>query len=459
MSLRLAHLPLDVLVQIQSFMDSSDIISLRQTCKSITTATRERTVWLEALRRVCVVNGIFKPTFPLQEMSQRALEHAATSPSRFANFLIKNDNIVHPFATRLLNSRWRGDDGVLEDCCLIPGGRFLISRSSNSVIHMWDLGFTSEAMIKPFPIASMKGAGLQILAIQPTGDNMGIRLLLSSAGLEVDGNSINVYEVYPLSTAPTFTMVATLQHLDHPPEVFSSAQDLIAIHHHNFVTVWNFVLDSIVTWDASMEYAAMKLFTNHIILLDIEWFTLWNIPPLQSSAEPIVPSQTPVWTFSHPHKGGYDRISIPSSPWPQDACRPIYFNLSANDGVRNVIAYYMMTPVVNQHDNGIPSLIPVLMTSAETSGFDGGDLYGDMRVCDNWLIQPWVEDERMVVNMTKIPRTRREDTPTKTLLLWASHRSSDSLQCFDFCPISGRLCCSVDDNGYEIRVMDYIVPH
>lgn len=55
-------------------------------------------------------------------------------------------------------------------------------------------------------------------------------------------------------------MVATLQHLDHPPEVFSSAQDLIAIHHHNFVTVWNFVLDSIVTWDASMEYAAVRSF-------------------------------------------------------------------------------------------------------------------------------------------------------------------------------------------------------
>ena len=128
------------------------------------------------------------PTFPLEEMSQRAIEHAATSPSRFVNLFMKKDVRlpVHPFATRLLTSRSRGgrDDGALDSFRLVPGGRFLISCSVKGVIHLWDLGYTSEAMIKPFPIASMTSFGAQILTIQPTVDHVGIRMVLSSVGSE-----------------------------------------------------------------------------------------------------------------------------------------------------------------------------------------------------------------------------------------------------------------------------------
>ena len=208
----------------------------------------------------------------------------------------------------------------------------------------------------------------------------------------------------------------------------------------------------------------MKLFKNYIILFDTEWFTLWNIPPLQpcpdsgASFEPTLSSQTPVWTFAYPLKINYERVFVPSCSWPQEDDRPVYFSFFAYDGADNTMAYYMMKPTNNQQDDGIPSMIPVLMSSTVTNGFEGGDLYGDMRVCDDWLIQPWGADERIAVNMTKTPTTRRGITPNKTFLLWASHRSSDILQCFDLCPTSGRLCCSVNDNDYEIRVMDYIVP-
>ena len=241
-----------------------------QTCRSIATATRERIVWLEALRRVCVVNSIFLPTFPLEEMSQRALEHAATSPSRFLNLFMKKNDTVHPFATRLFDSRRSSDDGMLQDCCLIPGGRFLLSRSIYSIIHLWDLGYTSEAMIKPFPIASMTSDSAQIVTIQPTRDDMGLQIVLSGSPeyvfsclhscddvkqhKRVDGVSIYVYEVYPLSIAPTFRMVASLENMNNLSGAISSARDLIAVHHNNAVTVWNFVLDSMVTWDVSIEY-------------------------------------------------------------------------------------------------------------------------------------------------------------------------------------------------------------
>jgi hypothetical protein len=118
-------------------------------------------------------------------MSQRALEHAATSPSRFANLLMKTEDDIQPFATRLLNTR-SGDDAELEDCCLVPGGRFLVTRSVYGAINLWDLGFTSEGVIKPFPVASMNDALVQIVTTQPTGDCGGIRLvLLSTSSLYV----------------------------------------------------------------------------------------------------------------------------------------------------------------------------------------------------------------------------------------------------------------------------------
>jgi hypothetical protein len=116
----------------------------------------------------------------------------------------------------------------------------------------------------------------------------------------------------------------------------------------------------------------------------------------------------------------------------------------------------MMKPICNEHD--MPDFIPVLMVLTETAGFDGGGGYGEMSACGHWLIQSWLEDEKIAVNITRAPTTRREETPSKTLSLWTPHRASDILQSFDLCPISGRLCCSLHENSHEIRVMDYMIP-
>jgi hypothetical protein len=53
-------------------------------------------------------------------------------------------------------------------------------------------------------------------------------------------------------------MIAILRNLVHPPVVYSSAQDLFAFHYVNLVTVWNFMLNSIVTWDVLMGYPAVR---------------------------------------------------------------------------------------------------------------------------------------------------------------------------------------------------------
>lgn len=62
-------------------------------------------------------------------------------------------------------------------------------------------------------------------------------------------------------------MIASLEDLNKSPEVISSAQDLIAVHHDTVVTVWNFVLDSIVTWGVLMKYEAVCYSSPVIIVV------------------------------------------------------------------------------------------------------------------------------------------------------------------------------------------------
>ena len=90
-------------------------------------------------------------------------------------------NHVQPFVTRVLTSpsSKTADEDAFEDCTLVAGGRFLITKSVNAVVHLWDLGFSCEAMIKPFPLASLMVDAMEILAIQPNDDGFAIRLLSS----------------------------------------------------------------------------------------------------------------------------------------------------------------------------------------------------------------------------------------------------------------------------------------
>ena len=91
------------------------------------------------------------------------------------------NNNIQPFATRVLTSRsvTAEDETAFEECTLVPGGRFLVTKSVNDAVHLWDLGFSCEAMIDPFPVASLKVDEMEILAVQPNDDGFAIHLLTS----------------------------------------------------------------------------------------------------------------------------------------------------------------------------------------------------------------------------------------------------------------------------------------
>lgn len=127
---------------------------------------------MNALRCLCKEHGIFRPTFPAKQMDLAQLEWATTSPARFLARLkrdLDQGEIVKPVCTRIVTNLPAKSE--FQDIMLVPGGRFLFTRSSVNVIELWDLGFTSNSFISPAPIASLHcNVPTGLLRLQPSAD-------------------------------------------------------------------------------------------------------------------------------------------------------------------------------------------------------------------------------------------------------------------------------------------------
>ncbi|KAJ7701213.1 hypothetical protein B0H17DRAFT_924738 [Mycena rosella] len=135
-----SDLPVDILIAIMNFGTPQDILALRKVSKSIADVTRERSVWIGALRRVSTQYDIYGPSFPLTEMSIEDLEHAATASRRFTS-RIRGEFLQHrpvpPLSIQYLEPASFGED--FDHLRLVPGGRFLLTMF-RCTLRLWDLG-------------------------------------------------------------------------------------------------------------------------------------------------------------------------------------------------------------------------------------------------------------------------------------------------------------------------------
>ena len=203
--LNLASIPLDVQIGICLFLHPSDILALRKvcrhqkfsllksvkyyiikTCRVLQATTRRRVVWVAALHQVCLDNTLFLPSFPISDMSDLELENAAMGPRRwielYGTFERQHPNdpgaILSPRATRIINAI--EIDYAKTEFFIVPGGRYLVCSSHNS-IYVLDLGYTSSAACKL--IASVvlegKGHGSNTCTVRATPDGMGLIIFSS----------------------------------------------------------------------------------------------------------------------------------------------------------------------------------------------------------------------------------------------------------------------------------------
>jgi len=118
------------------------------------------------------------PTFPIHDMSQPALEYAATGPERFLRSAAKS---ILPKPRSHLTIQ--NDHLQPIEVFLVPGGRYLVTVSL-STVAVWDLGIpgyesTITQGMKPISTHPTNITRVGILLIHPTDDGRGLTILVN----------------------------------------------------------------------------------------------------------------------------------------------------------------------------------------------------------------------------------------------------------------------------------------
>ena len=169
---------------------------LIQTCKAFYGVASQRNVWIGALNRICHQNLLFRPTFPVHDMSVAELERAATAPFRWVALSFSEDRngngCLPTRTTRILKNPTqsmidylqlpRRTEGIFTFYrpYLVPGGRFLV-RNGPDCLGVWDLGHVSGGDMspneKPPKMWTTRVNNIRLFLVHPSPDGLGIRIL------------------------------------------------------------------------------------------------------------------------------------------------------------------------------------------------------------------------------------------------------------------------------------------
>ncbi|KAJ7016004.1 hypothetical protein C8F04DRAFT_626851 [Mycena alexandri] len=468
----LGEVPMDTLIHIQSFMDPLDIIALRQSSKTLASATLHRIVWMDALRRVCAGHEVSVLTYPIEKMSLRDLEHAATSPARFIAQISKDwssradGGLVPAFSTRLLQPRLPkltpGHLGELLLMRLVPGGRYLVTTSDIGRMSIWDLGYGPAAILNPYPLLStvLANTPTQIL-IQPTKDGKGIRILVYFTVFIQ--TQITVFEVSPAATQPVFKVVAERRVPSLTINACALTPDRFTYHCDFLITTWNFVEDTSATVHVYQRMLNITVTPTTIIGQHAEGIVVVDIPPLHPTgtpaAEAIVEPITPLPMLSHIHAvlGDVSDLYTTQSDWHSAPDVPIVIDCFGIlvDGT-NAYARCLIKTVPGE-DLDLPCALPVLMgvTRVPPETWEV-DFYGRLHFAGTHLVRTWPTGSSVMINVAAVPARRQIVFESKTSLLWEMPPQGE-LWAYDLDPMSGRFVTLASPT--EIRILDYILPN
>ncbi|KAF5338639.1 hypothetical protein D9611_012753 [Ephemerocybe angulata] len=233
------HLPNDVVMQLMHQLDPLDIVSMRMTCRTMNIASHARIVWICALSRLCEMQGIMEDTFPIDDMSDRELEHAATAPYKFLGLFGDKREGYDLRPASMWTLGFPGPSSIAE-VFLVPGGRFLFLQE-NQMISLWDLGYCANSLVEK--LSEMMGGYLR--AIGPNQTVGGIMLAVaqtSSTGNPQD-ESLYIYHIDPIQgTAAQFKKEGELE-VDWPRNMIDS------VHIDGDTVIIGGGLDTLVVWN------------------------------------------------------------------------------------------------------------------------------------------------------------------------------------------------------------------
>lgn len=140
-------------------------------------------MWIHALHRICIDNQLFRPSFPIQTMSDIDLEKAATAPLRW----IAISKFTQCRTRRIIRRPARFSELEKPNYSdeiypyLVPGGRYLVT-SSFDFLAVWDLGYTSDAVVsssdwEPLRVWSVPMKTAPWIKIHPSPDGSSLRIV------------------------------------------------------------------------------------------------------------------------------------------------------------------------------------------------------------------------------------------------------------------------------------------
>ncbi|KAJ6514538.1 hypothetical protein DFH09DRAFT_1099630 [Mycena vulgaris] len=312
--LTLMELPLDNLIQILKFAEPADIFSFStvrppifaaQLCatlgadlQKVPGVTLTRTVWMNTVRRVCDLNSVFKPSFPLDDISlSELLEHAAASAKRFSTLLYKQKGEDIPEPSPAVSSRpgWRRHPTSLRKT-QVPGScaRFIIV--TNTLLHLWDLGCGAGKLIKSHALTSIAlplSVGKPYISILPTPTGAGIEVIFISHNVGAGSSTIAIFHIFPSDVHPEFIYVTD-------PLAFPGfMQGLLVKPDH-----------------LSLEHYSQLVFVHEdtVVAVGATTVTVWDMPtPNSEIVMESICSHLPMLTLTHPFLAPDAQLEISTS--------------------------------------------------------------------------------------------------------------------------------------------------
>ncbi|KAJ3535320.1 hypothetical protein NMY22_g6540 [Coprinellus aureogranulatus] len=145
--IKLGDLPAELHFQIFFELEPHDLLQLKAVCSPLRDLVSERHVWEYALKKMCLENHIFEPTYDINAMSVFDIQRASLTPWRWRMRRLG----VKGRAEYSRALEWRTAailqahshlSGELKDILsvqVVPGGRYLLAHS-DSRISLWDVG-------------------------------------------------------------------------------------------------------------------------------------------------------------------------------------------------------------------------------------------------------------------------------------------------------------------------------
>ncbi|KAK7044772.1 hypothetical protein R3P38DRAFT_2880784 [Favolaschia claudopus] len=475
----LNDLPVDNIFQILKFCDPVDLFSFGQTNHKFHEITLTRTVWLNALRRICELNSLFVPSFPYDEMSLAELQWSATfgAVPRFTRRLYKQENVsppatLPPMSQRLftplvpkLSSAASVDAGSFKTIDLVPGGRFLLA-TTNTLLHLCDLGYNATQLIRPHTLASValpvQDCHNTAISFLPTEDGNGIEVMVMAFK---DQNCVVAnFHVFPTDSHPEFIPVSETHSAGPLTRGFLAKSRLCVLQCGGKIFVWNTARNLWASWKAESFPLTVFVYQNLICCVTNKTINLYPVPVphCDDAATSGLENYLSLLTLSHPFRGSQDPETAASSDWYcATSIKPCFIFITGWKGNKRYIARYTMHSIGSQANPNIPDSLPILMDKClMADASDHLEFASEILPCGGDIVSPWSSLSAPVIalNVTRMPTEKKSEGPPFTSVPLFEYRG-DRHDDFDFsvCPFTGRLCTRTG-NGNEIIVLDYLIP-